>query len=94
MGEQQRRNVLGFGAKENGMAYKTLQQGQQVRVDLENAKQLECECGCKHFISAATMWFVSALVSPMGQDMVASRPVMVCMECKKEFAYDDKGKGG
>lgn len=59
------------------------QQNQQtIRVDLTEADQRTCECGCKLFIPAVTVFKISALVSPTGQEMMAQKPVLVCMDCK------------
>ena len=61
---------------------KQLLPGQQIQVDLKNAKQRECECGCKYFIPVVQVFTVSALVSPTGQELAVQQPVLVCMECK------------
>jgi hypothetical protein len=62
-----------------------IQPGQQIHVDLKNATQRECECGCKLFVPAVTVYTVSALVSPTGQELLAQQPVLVCLECRKVF---------
>lgn len=58
------------------------QQAIPVQIDLKNAKQKECPCGCKVFQQAFEVFTVSALVSPTGQEMIASKPVMVCLACR------------
>ena len=60
-----------------------LQPGEQVQVDLKNAVQKQCECGCKYFQAVLTLYTVSALVSPTGQELLAQQPVLICMECKE-----------
>jgi hypothetical protein len=66
-----------------GFQMNPLKPGEQIVVDVKNAKQRECECGCKYFIPVVAVYTVSALMSPTGQELTAQRPVMVCMECKK-----------
>jgi len=56
--------------------------GTQVRVDLSKATQKACMCGCKYFIQAITVYTISALVSPTGQEMMAQLPVLLCRKCK------------
>jgi len=76
MGEARRRAEIGL-APRNGQ--------QQIQIDLKNAKQMECsECGCKHFDMVHTLWHVSALVSPVGQEMIAPQPRYVCHKCGLE----------
>lgn len=60
-----------------------LQAGQQIQVDLKNATQRACACGCKLFDAKVTVYTVSALVSPTGQELTAQVPVLICMECKE-----------
>lgn len=60
-----------------------MQPGQQIQVDLKNATQRACACGCKHFIPVVAVYTVSALVSPTGQELAAQVPVLICMECKE-----------
>ena len=54
---------------------------QQIHVDLTNAKQKECECGCKFFEQVITVFTVSALASPTGKELTATQPVLVCKDC-------------
>ena len=60
-----------------------LQPGEQIQVDLRNAKQRLCECGCKYFVPAVTVHTISAVVSPTGQELTAQQGVLVCLECRK-----------
>lgn len=53
----------------------------QFTVDLKNATQRECECGCKYFIPVVNVYTVSALVSPTGQKLTVQSPVLVCKNC-------------
>jgi len=62
---------------------KQLQPGQQIHVDLKNAMQKVCECGCRYFIPVVAVYTVSALVSPTGQELTAQQPVLLCMNCKE-----------
>jgi hypothetical protein len=69
--------------RDNGIQMKQIQPGQQIVVDLKNATQRECECGCKHFIPVISVYTVSALVSPTGKELTAQQPILICMDCKK-----------
>jgi hypothetical protein len=69
--------------RDNGIQMKQIQPGQQIVVDLKNATQRECECGCNHFIQVVNVYTVSALVSPTGQELTAQQPILICMDCKK-----------
>jgi hypothetical protein len=77
MGEAPRRMEL-------GLMPQGLQPGQpqQIQVDLTNATQRLCECGCKYFTPAVQVFTVSALMSPIGQELTAQQPVLICLECK------------
>ena len=76
MGEAQRR--IGMGLVPKG-----IKPGQpiQVEIDLKNATPLICECGCKYFIPVMTVFIVSALVSPIGKELTAQVPALICREC-------------
>ena len=76
MGESERRKTMGLPIRE-------LKPGTQIQVDLKNATPRQCECGCKYFIPVVTVYTVSALLSPIGKELTAQQPVLVCMECKK-----------
>ena len=56
--------------------------GMQVQVDLSKATQRVCACGCKYFTPMQTVYTISALVSPTGQELTAQVPVLLCLECK------------
>ena len=75
MGEQMIRKHLGLPPK--GV------QGSQITVDIDKATQKKGSCGCKFFIPAITVYTVSALLSPNGQELTAQKPVLICMECKE-----------
>ena len=57
--------------------------GMQVQVDLSKATQRACVCGCKYFTPVTTVYTISALVSPTGQELTAQVPVLLCLECKE-----------
>lgn len=71
--------------RENGIQFKQMKPGQQIQVDISNATQKACECGCQYFIPVVAVYTVSALMSPTGQELTAQKPVLVCLECKKEL---------
>jgi len=87
MGEAARR--LKMGMMPRGM---NPGQPQQIQVDLKNATQRACECGCKFFIPVVQVFTVSALVSPVGQELTAQQPVLICMDCKKLLGAKPEGK--
>lgn len=60
-----------------------LQPGQQIQVDLRNAEQRVCPCGCKYFEAVILAYRISALTSPTGQELLAQQPVLRCTECKE-----------
>jgi hypothetical protein len=75
MGEAARRAALGLGPNHR--------QPEQITVDLKNATQRECACGCKYFIPVVQVYTVSALVSPTGQELIAQQQILICMDCKE-----------
>lgn len=58
---------------------------QQFQVDLSTAKKEVCECGGDVFIQGVQIFIVSAIVSPNGQELVATPPALVCAKCKKQY---------
>ena len=76
MGEAQRR--IGMGLVPEG-----IKSGQpiQVEIDLKNATPRLCECGCKYFVPVMTVYIVSALLSPIGKELTAQVPALLCKEC-------------
>jgi len=71
------------GGKDMQPKMQMLQPGQQVKVDLKNAKPMVCDCGCKYFESVVLAYRVSALASPTGQELLVQQPVLRCANCKK-----------
>ena len=80
------------------MNHSTAPQQQQIFVDLKNATKKVCErvivgdiinkipehiCGCELFIPCVSVFTVSALLSPTGQELMMQQPVLVCMDCRK-----------
>jgi len=57
-------------------------QQQIMNVDLKNATQRVCTCGCKYFMPAIEAFTISAIVSPVGKELTVQRPALICMECK------------
>ena len=89
MGEAARRAAL-------GMAPRGIRPGQpqQIQVDLKNATQQTCPCGCKLFIPAIHVFSVSPFApgNNTGQELTAQQAVLVCMECKKALGAEPEGK--
>lgn len=77
MGEAKRRMDAGLGFTPGA-----LPANQQIQIDLKNATQKVCECGCQYFQTVSMAYIVSALVSPTGQELLAQRPILVCLQCK------------
>jgi len=51
--------------------------------DLANAKDLKCEkCECNVFIPAVIIKHISALVSPIGQEINAPVQTFACLKCQ------------
>jgi hypothetical protein len=62
---------------------KHLQAGQAVEIDPKHAIQQQCAaCGNKFFRLVMTVFKVSALVSPTGQELVIQQPVLICTKCE------------
>ena len=86
MGEARRRMEL----RNQGML-PPLPQGQprQIEVDLTHAKQIQCKCGGKVFLpGGVTLFSVSAIVSPTGQDLIANKPCAYCAKCFEPMGPD------
>jgi hypothetical protein len=82
MGEQKRRAELGLGTRA------PLRPGEvaTIEIDVKNAEQQRCEkCDCPNFIAAVSLYKVSALLSPTGQELMAQVPVLVCLDCGQPF---------
>jgi len=69
--------------RDQGIKFKQVKPGEPIQVDLRNAIQRACSCGCKYFIPVQTVFTISALVSPTGQELVVNQPVLLCTECKE-----------
>lgn len=81
MGEAQKKKALGnypLNMIKQG-------QGQQIKIDFNNAIQEKCECGSEYFDQVNTIFRISALVSPTGQELIVQQPVLICANCKKRF---------
>ncbi len=68
-----------------GLPPRVLKPGEQIQVnvDLDKATPKVCECGCQLFIPAVQVFTVSAILSPIGKELTAQQPVLVCLECRK-----------
>lgn len=66
---------------------------QQVTFNVEGEEPERCVCGCAYFTPAVMVYKVSALVSPTGQELIAQRPVLLCMECRAVLGQK-KAEGG
>jgi hypothetical protein len=76
MGEAHNRHL-------QGLPPRVMKPGEPIPVDLKNATKKACACGCEYFIPALNVYTVSVLLSPVGQELTAQLPVLVCLECKK-----------
>lgn len=86
MGEDARRRALGLGQVHNMMP----QPGQQFEVDMKNATPQVCGCGCDYFQPAIRLYKISALMSPIGKEMMAQQPAVICVKCGKPFTGESK----
>jgi hypothetical protein len=71
--------------------YKELPPNTPIQVDLKNATQKFCPCGCPHFMQVSNVYIVSALVSPTGQELMANSPVLICVECHTPYGQAKAG---
>lgn len=53
----------------------------QINVDLRNAEQQACKCGCKNFVPVFHVYKLSALMSPTGREIPVQVPVLICNDC-------------
>ena len=88
MGEWMKEKGKGGG----GVQMRPLQPGQQIQVDLRNATQKVCACGCKYFQPVVQVYTVSALQSPTGQELPVQVPALICMECRAVLPMGNKEK--
>lgn len=57
----------------------------QMKIDLNDAKLVECACGGAVFMPAQQLRYVSALMSPNGQPTILEVPIKVCGKCGKVY---------
>jgi hypothetical protein len=90
MGEARRRMEMGYQPEVTGPGvalnppprYPNGNQPLQISADvLKNATPRLCGCGCKYFVPVVAVYTVSALVSPIGKELTAQQPVLVCRDC-------------
>jgi hypothetical protein len=86
MGQAKRMQDLGF--KMNPRT--TQNQQQPITIDITNATQQQCSCGCKFFQPVIALFKVSAIVSPTGQELMAQQPAIVCAKCGEQFTGESK----
>ena len=60
--------------------------GQQIPIDMRNAKRRACPCGCNVFVQEVAIYTISAVVSPIGQELTVQQPLLVCMACREPYA--------
>jgi len=86
MGEARRREEL---RKIGALPPQQPGRGQTIKVDLTHAKQIRCKCGGKVFLpGGVTLFSVSAIVSPTGQDLIANKPCAYCAKCFEPMGPD------
>jgi hypothetical protein len=79
MGEARERMKL-------GLAPRVMQPGQQIQLGPEVMKHAipkACKCGCSYFIPAVRVSTISALISPIGQELTTQQPVLICLKCQE-----------
>ncbi len=69
---------------------KPIQPGQQIQVDVKDAKPRLCDCGCEYFVPVIKVYTLSALMSPTGQELIVQQPVLVCKGCDKTLQAEAK----
>ena len=66
----------------NGGGGQMSPQSQQVKVDINQATDIECaNCGNKFFHQVTFFKKLSALLSPTGQEAIIPIPTYACLEC-------------
>jgi hypothetical protein len=68
-----------------GLPPRTMKAGEQIPIDLKDATPKVCECGCDLFVPVMKVFTVSALISPIGQELAAQVPVLICQKCGMEL---------
>lgn len=79
MGEAERR-------KQMGLVPRILKPGEQIQVGpevMKHAVPKMCPCGGKYFIMAVQVSTISALISPIGQELTTQQPVLICLKCQE-----------
>lgn len=78
MGEAERRKAIGLPPR-------ILKPGEQIQVnvDLDKATLKVCECGHEFFEGAIKIFTVSAILSPVGKELTAQVPCLLCKKCGK-----------
>ncbi len=68
-----------------GLAPRVLKPGEQIQVniDLDKATPRVCECGHEFFEGAIKIFTVSAILSPVGKELTAQVPCLLCKKCGK-----------
>jgi len=75
----------------NKPRYQELPPNTPIQVDIKNATQKACPCGCLYFMQVASVYIVSALISPTGQELTAHQPVLICVDCHTPFGETKAG---
>jgi len=50
---------------------------------MKHAVPKVCGCGCNIFIPAIYVSTIPALVSPVGLELTAQQPVLICLKCQE-----------
>lgn len=60
----------------------------QMHVDISLATTVACSCGGTIFQPAMELKSLSALISPTGQQLNFSKPVIICIQCRKPYEQE------
>lgn len=69
-----------------GLAPRSMQPAQQIQIGpevMKHAISKTCKCGCDYFIPAVRVSTISALISPIGQELTTQQPVLICLKCQE-----------
>ena len=62
---------------------------QQINVNLEDADQMVCDCGCQVFQTGTFVFRISAILSPTGKEVLVNQGILICMQCKTVLQQKD-----
>lgn len=62
----------------------------QINIQVDELKNVVCECGCKFFQPAIEIKSVPAIISKTGSDEFIAMQTFVCLNCRKQLEMNPK----